>query len=228
MEGKPMRRTLLFLFVALFVWSSFGRQRDFRSDFPLDKSRLRASGTNLYFPLDPGYRLIYQSGKMSITTTVLNETRVIDGAETRAVEDRETRDGVLTELTRDYYAIDPESGDVYYFGEDVDVYRNGKVIGHEGAWLSGIGRAKFGLMMPGNPVAGMKFYQEQAPKIAMDRIEILNTSERVTTPAGTFDNCVHVRETSPIEKDLSDDKWYAQGIGCVRDGLIPLVKIEKP
>jgi hypothetical protein len=221
-----MKRILLFVFLTLLALSSFGLQRDFRSDFQVDQSSLRPSGTNLYFPLDPGCRLTYQSGKETITTTVLNETRMIDGVETRAVEDRETKNGVLTELTRDYYAVDPASGDVYCFGEDVDVYKDGKVIGHEGAWLSGIGRARFGLMMPGNPMVGMKFYQEQAPKIAMDRIEILSVLERVTTPAGTFEKCVHVRETSPLEMSLSDDKWYAQGIGCVQDGLIPLVKIE--
>jgi hypothetical protein len=223
-----MKRIFLFLVLTPLVLSSFGRQRDFRSDFPVEKSRLRASGANLYFPLDPGYRLTYQNGREIVTTTILNETRMIDGVETRAVEDRETKDGALTELTRDYYAIDPESGDVYYLGEDVDVYKNGKVVGHEGAWISGVGRAKFGLMMPGNPIVGMKFYQEQAPKIAMDRIEILNISERVTTPAGTFEKCVHVRETSPIEAGVSEDKWYAMGVGCVKDGLMPLVRIEKP
>jgi hypothetical protein len=222
-----MRRSLLPAALALLALSSFGRQRDFRSDFPVEKSRLRASGTNPYFPLDPGYRLTYRNGKAIVTTTVLNETRVIDGVETRAVEDRETKDGALTELTRDYYAIDPETGDVFHFGEDVDNYKEGTVIGHEGAWLSGVGRAKFGLMMPGNPMVGMKYYQEQAPKVAMDRIEILNISERVTTPAGTFEKCVHVRETSPLEVGLSYDRWYALGVGCVKDGSMPLVKIEK-
>lgn len=225
-----MKRVAFAACLALFGFSLFGRQKEtaFRSDFPVEKRNLRSSGANPYFPLTPGYRLTYQSGREIITNTVLNETRTIDGVETRVVEDRETKNGALTELTHDYFAIDPSTGDVYYFGEDVDVYRNGKVVGHEGAWLSGVGGAKFGLMMPGKPAVGMKFYQEQAPRIAMDRIEILSVSERMIVPAGTFEKCLHVRETSPIEKGLSDGKWYAPGVGCVKDGSMPLVKIEKP
>ena len=57
----------------------------------------------------------------------------------------------LVELTRDYYAIDAATTDVYYFGEEVDVYKNGKVVSHEGSWLSGEKAARFGLMMPGAP-----------------------------------------------------------------------------
>lgn len=58
--------------------------------------------------------------------TVLNETKMVDGVETRVIEDRETKNGQLIELPRDYYAIDSAKNDVYYFGEDVDVYKNGK------------------------------------------------------------------------------------------------------
>jgi hypothetical protein len=225
-----MKATMPILCLTLLGMIPYGRQAGtgYQSEFPVEKGRLRAAGANPYFPLVPGYRLIYQSGKETVTTTVLNETRKIDGVDTRVVEDRETRNGTLTELTRDYYAADPATGDVYYFGEDVDVYKGGKVIGHEGAWLSGVGGAKFGMFLPGNPSVGMKFYQEQAPGIALDRIEILSISERISAPAGTFEKCVHVRESSPIEKGLSDSKWYAPGIGCVMDGTMPLVKLERP
>jgi hypothetical protein len=155
---------------------------------------------------------------------VLNETRLIDGVETRVVEDRETKNGQVTELTRDYYAIDSMTNDVYYFGEAVDVYKNGKVAGHEGSWLSGEGGAKFGLMMPGKPEPGRRFYQEQAPAVGMDRAEVVSVTEKVVTPAGTFEKCVHTIETSPIEKGLRDHKWYAAGVGPVRDGKMLLIK----
>ncbi|MCU1238760.1 MAG: hypothetical protein JWP63_6727, partial [Candidatus Solibacter sp.] len=81
--------------------------------------------------------------------TVLAETKRVD--ECRIVEDREMKNGKLVELARDYYAVDSVTNDVYYMGEDVDVYKKGKVVGHEGSWLSGIKGAKFGLMMPGTP-----------------------------------------------------------------------------
>jgi hypothetical protein len=140
------------------------------------------------------------------------------------VEDRELKNGKLVELTRDYYAIDSATNDVYYMGEDVDVYKNGKVVSHEGAWRAGVNGAKFGLMMPGTPKAGHKFYQEQAPGVGMDRAEILSVDEKITTPAGTFEHCVHTVETSALEKGLHDHKWYAPGVGQVKDTEMLLVK----
>lgn len=152
----------------------------FQSSFPVDKKTLGVKGSNPYFPLTPGYQLSYAHGKDTDTLTVLSETKMIDGVETRIVEDRESKNGQLIELTHDYYAIDSVTNDVYYFGEDVDAYKNGKVVGHEGAWLSGVKGAKFGLMMPGNPKPGQRFYQEQAPGVGMDRAEILSANEKIS------------------------------------------------
>jgi hypothetical protein len=98
------------------------------------------------------------------------------------------------------------------------------VVSHEGSWLSGVKGAKFGLMMPGNPKPGQRFYQEQAPGVGMDRAEILSISEKITTPAGTFEECLHVMETSALEKGLKDHKWYAAGIGPIKDAEMVLVK----
>jgi hypothetical protein len=201
--------------------------KDFQSVFAVEKKNLGIKGANPYFPLTPGYQLSYAHGKDTDTLTVLNETKMIDGVVTRVVEDRELKNGRLIELTRDYYAIDAATNDVYYMGEDVDVYKNGKVVGHEGAWLSGVNGAKFGLMMPGTPKAALKFYQELAPKVGQDRAEIISVDEKITTPAGTFEKCVHVVETSALEKGLHDHKWYAPGVGQVRDAEMLLVKYTR-
>ncbi|MCX6627371.1 MAG: hypothetical protein NTW28_07050 [Candidatus Solibacter sp.] len=198
--------------------------KDWQSVFAVDKETLGVKGANPYFNLTPGYTLAYRHGKDRDTLTVLNETKRIDGVETRVVEDRELRNGQTVELTRDYFAIDSVTNDVYYFGEDVDVYKNGKVVRHEGAWLSGVNGAKFGMMMPGAPKPGQRFYQEHAPGVAMDRFEILSVSEKVITPAGTFEKCVHVVESSAIEKGLRDHKWYAPGVGQVKDAEMVLVR----
>jgi hypothetical protein len=199
-----------------------------QKEFPVDKARLGTKGDNPYFNLTPGYRLEYQHGDEADVLTVLDETKLIDGVETRVVEDRETRKGQVVELTKDYYAIDSSTNDVYYFGEEVDAYKNGKIAGHEGTWLSGVKGAKFGLMMPASPKPGQKFYQELAPRVGMDRVQVVSVAESVVTPAGSFDNCVHVVETSPIEKGLHDHKWYARGIGQVKDGSMLLVRWHRP
>lgn len=198
-------------------------RKDFQSSFPVDKKTLGVKGSNPYFPLSPGYRLSYAHGKDTDTLTVLPETKIIDGVETSIVEDRESKNGQLIELTHDYYAIDSVTNDVFYFGEDVDVYKNGKLVGHEGAWLSGVKGAKFGLMMPGNPKPGQRFYQEQAPGVGMDRAEIISANDKISTPAGVFENCIHTVETSALEKGMRDHKWYASGIGPVKDGDMLLV-----
>jgi len=196
---------------------------DWQSSFPVEKKNLGVKGVNPYFPLTPGYRLSYKNGSETDVVTVLRETKTIDGVECRVVEDREEKNGQLVELTHDYYAIDSATYDVYYMGEDVDVYKNGKVVSHEGAWLSGVRGAKFGLMMPGQPRPGAKFYQEQAPGIGMDRLEIKSTNEKVATPAGNFENCLLMEETSPLEKGVTDHKWFVKGIGAVKDGKLLLV-----
>jgi len=141
-------------------------RQDWRESFPVKKTDLTHTGRNTYFILEPGFRLQLKHGNDALTITVLNETKLVDGVTTRIVEEREIKDGQLVEVSRNYFAIDRTTRDVYYFGEDVDMYENGKVIGHEGAWLSGVNGARFGLMIPGKPAGGDRYYQENAPGIA--------------------------------------------------------------
>jgi len=199
----------------------------FARTFPVDKANLASAGANPYFTLQPGYRLHFEAEGATLTVTVLRETKVVDGVETRVVEERETEDGQLIEISRNYFAADKTTSDVYYFGEDVDIYRDGKVVAHEGAWLSGVDGARFGMMMPGKPRVGDKFYQELAPEIAMDRCEIAAADDRIKTPAGSFKDCLRAEETSPLERGMSV-KVFAPGLGMVRDDEFLLVKVERP
>jgi len=201
-------------------------RQDFRSAFDVNKASLADSGRNTYFILEPGYRLQFQRGTDTLVITVLDETKIVDGVTTRVVEERETEGGALAEVSRNFFAIDRTTGDIYYFGEDVDEYRNGKVIGHEGAWLSGVNGARFGLMMPGTLKAGDRYYQEHAPKVAMDRAEVMSLTTAMKVAAGAFTNCLRVRESSAIEGG-SEDKWYASGVGLIKDADFELTRIEK-
>ncbi|MFB3854418.1 MAG: hypothetical protein ACE148_11415 [Vicinamibacterales bacterium] len=193
-----------------------------RRIFKVEKSNLSSTGRNTYFVLEPGYRLTYRNGKDTLVITVLDQTRTVDGVVTRVVEERETEGGELAEVSRNYFAIDKATGDVYYFGEEVDIYEGGKVTGHEGAWLSGDKGATFGLMMPGKPVIGDRYYQEVAPGVAMDRAEIVSLTEAAKVPAGSFAGCLRVRESSALESG-SEEKVYAPGVGLVIDGSFVLV-----
>jgi len=193
-----------------------------RDSFSPNKSALTDTGKGTYFILEPGYQLRLAHGRDTLTITVLNDTKVVGGVKTRVVEERETKNGQVIEVSRNYFAVDPSTGDAYYFGEDVDIYKNGKVATHEGTWHSGENGARFGLFIPGKPKVGDRYYQELAPKVAMDRAEILSVSEKLTVPAGTFSNCVRTKESSAIEIG-SESKWYAPGIGVIKDADFVLI-----
>jgi len=140
------------------------------------------------------------------------------------VEDREyTASGDLTEATLDYFAQD-DDGNVYYLGEDVDEYKNGKVTGHSGAWLLGKDTQKPGLLMPAHPKVGDQFMSEDVQKITWEKDEVISVSETATVPAGTFHDCVKVKERA--SDGATEFKFYAPGIGCVAemesDGSLPL------
>ena len=187
-----------------------------------------STGKNDFFILEPGHQDVYEGreGKHStrLEITVLNETRNVAGVETRIVEERETHNGVLAEVSRNFFAICGPTNDVFYFGEDVDIYEGGKVANHEGSWTAGVAGAKMGLFMPSRPLLGARFYQELAPGLAMDRIEVISDTESLKTPAADFHECLKTEETTPIEPGVRDYKVYARGIGMIEDGVLLLTK----
>ena len=198
-----------------------------QQSFAVNTADLGPSGTSTYVDLRPGAVSVFRDGDEQLTITVLDETRVVDGVTTRIVEEREEEHGQPIEISRNYFAIDLATKDVYYFGEDVDVFTDGRLTGHPGVWHSGSKEARFGLALPGEPRLGERYYQELAPGVAMDRGEIVGLDETVKTPAGTFEHCLHVRETTPLEADVGH-KWYAPGIGLVKDDGCVLVSHVGP
>src|SRR3989454_12440741 len=213
--------------IAVGVLAACVKSGDWTSAFLLEPNELVSVGRNPYFILEPGYTLVLEGEGAQLTITVLNETKKVDGVETRVVEERETKGGQLVEVARNYFAISKRTNDVFYFGEDVDMYKDGKIANHDGSWLSGVNGSKFGLMMPGRVLLHSRYYQEVAPNIAVDRGTIVSVTETVKTPAGEFKNCVKVEETSPLSRFTTEYKYYAPGIGMVSDGAMKLVKVEK-
>ena len=211
--------------VGVLMFGASVRPDMWTTDFPIEKDEPVSIGRNPYFILEPGHYLVLEGGSAQLIITVLNETMKVDGVETRVVEERETKDGKLVEVSRNYFAISKRTNDVFYFGEDVNIYKDGKIVSHAGSWLSGVNGAKFGLMMPGQPLLNARYFQEIAPKVAMDRAKIVSMSEIVKTPAGEFTKCLKVEETTPLQPFITEFKYYAKGIGIVRDGSLKLVKV---
>src|SRR5687768_7876306 len=137
---------------------------EYTSSFRTEDCTFSATGSNPYFILEPNYRQVLvanESGtELELIITVLNETREVNGTETRVVEERETENGELVEISRNFFAICDETNSVFYFGEEVDDYENGALVSHGGAWLAGEGDNQAGLIMPGTVLLGAKYYQE--------------------------------------------------------------------
>jgi uncharacterized membrane protein YkoI len=206
-------------------------EKAFTDTFLVEDGDWSSTGSNPFFILEPGYVLVLE-GKdegqdARLTITVLPETRTVAGVETRVVEEREEVGGKLIEVSRNFFAISKKTSSVYYFGEEVDIYEDGKIASHEGAWLSGKSGARFGLMMPGTPLIGARYYQEIAPGVAMDRAQIESLGETLETPAGRFEKCLKVEESTPLEKG-KESKLYAPGIGLIQDGDLRLARHGRP
>jgi hypothetical protein len=134
--------------------------------------------------------------------------------EALAVEDREFENGELAEVAMDYFA-QADDGTVLYLGEDVDEYKNGKVVGHGGAWMLGKDTKTPGVLMPGQPKVGQKFKSEDVNKEIHEEDEVISVSETVTVPAGTYQNCLKVKEK--LADGEIEYKYFASGVGCVRE-----------
>ncbi|MGI0050085.1 MAG: hypothetical protein ACREAW_11140 [Nitrososphaera sp.] len=196
-------------------------ENEFTSSFMAENCTFNSTGSNPFFILEPNYQLVLageeEGEQVELIVTVLDETKQVNGTETRVVEERESVDGELVEVSRNFFAICEETNSVFYFGEEVDDYEDGEIVGHEGAWLAGEDNATAGIMMPGTTLLGARYYNEIAPDVALDRAEIIEDDEELETPAGTFENVLVIRETTPLEPDVEEFKYYAAGIGLLQD-----------
>lgn len=114
--------------------------------------------TNPYFPIGTLEQDILVSKDERVERTAkpgIDKSILWHGKEIHAlvVEDREVVDGKLEEVALDYFA-QSDDGTVYYLGEDVDEYKDGKVSGHSGAWVAGQGLADSRCPYPGETQGG--------------------------------------------------------------------------
>ncbi|MDO8614281.1 MAG: hypothetical protein Q7T33_00910 [Dehalococcoidia bacterium] len=153
--------------------------------------------------------------KTRLESTVLPDTDVLAGVEVVVLEEKDYENGELIESTLDYFA-QHRDGSVYYFGERVDEYEGGEVVGHEGQWLTGEGNNQPGVYMPATPVLDQTFQQEKAPGVAEDQSTVVALGQTVTTSAGTFSGCIKTEDFSPLDQ-VTEFKFYCPGVGLVRE-----------
>jgi hypothetical protein len=178
---------------------------------------------NTYFPLTPGKTYDYkgkEDGKpVEDIVAVTSDTKQIDGVATIKVHDQVLSSNKVTEDTLDYYAQDKQ-GTVWYLGEDTkELDQNGNVVSTEGTWQSGVNGGKAGIIMEANPKVGDTYKQEDA-KGAQDCATVRDTSASVKVPFGSYNDALQTDEFSQLEPGVLDNKWYAKGVGEVREETV--------
>jgi len=203
-----------------------------------DQSKVRFSDPtdidNPYAPLTEQHKCVLRGQedgeRVKVVRTLLNRTKTfrINGDNVRAavIEDRDFENGELVERTLDYFAQD-DHGTVWYLGEDVDSYENGKVVGHGGAWLFGKDTDKMGVEMPAHPRVGTRWRHERVPGITHESDKVVAVLDKATVRGKTYHDVVKVREHTRPDDEI-EFKLYAPGVGNIQelppDGRTGLVR----
>ena len=239
---SPLNRPAVLLLAALAPLAVAVAAKDgFTDQFPIAACDFQTLGGNAFIKLQPGRQLYLNNRRcmnnggceefVELWITMLDDVRVIKFfdhgntryARTRVMQEYETVDGELDEVSRNYVANCAPMNDVYYFGEDVEDGDGNRL---PDSWLSGIDGARPGILLPDRAfLLGSRYYQEIAPN-AKDRSEHTSMGFVVGVPAGRFKDCVDVTETTPLEPGHASLKTYCPNVGIVRDGDLELVKIR--
>jgi hypothetical protein len=216
-------RTALLLVAALLLLAGCGggEQALPQGNEPAELDPADFVGTidNPYWPMAPGNRWVYrevdaEGNEQRVEVTVTDRTKTILGITATVVHDRVTEDGELVEDTDDWFAQD-ESGALWYLGEATTEFEDGKPVSTKGSWEAGVDGAEAGLIIPADPEPGMTYRQEHYAGEAEDRGEILRLDSRTTVPFGSFDGLLETEDTTPLEPEVVERKFYARGVGPI-------------
>jgi hypothetical protein len=186
----------------------------------LDPADFSVSIDNPYWPMSPGSKWVYsetdtKGTNQKVVVEVTDETKMIaNGIEARVVRDTVTENGAPVEITYDWYAQD-KAGNVWYLGEHVTNYKDGKVVDHGGSFEAGVDGAQPGIAMPADPDPGLSYRQEYYKGEAEDKAAVITIGkERVQVPLGYFDKGVLMtRDLVPTEPKVQELKFYAPNVG---------------
>jgi hypothetical protein len=94
-------------------------------------------------------------------------------------------------------------------------WADGLISTIDGTFMGGVDGAEPGIIMEAHPAIGDFYRQEFDLDNAEDFAEVVGLTDSVTVPYGSFTNCLNTRETTPLEPDLHEHKFYAAGVGNV-------------
>ena len=191
---------------------------------------------NPYMPWIPGTRWVFDGvsdGRHERNVVVVTDrTKMILGVAATVVHDQVFSNGELAEDTLDWYAQD-SAGNVWYLGEDTAAYTNGSVTSRAGSWEAGVDGARPGVVMLAHPTVGEQYHQEYRKGEAEDMGKVIALGKSVRVPYGPLNDIVVTADTTPLEPDAYEEKYYAPGIGVVletddEDNRTELVDVSGP
>jgi hypothetical protein len=182
---------------------------------------------NPMFPLAAGTQFTYQgriveggeSKPHSVTFTVTDLTKMVDGVQTVVAWDRDFLEGELQEQELAFFAQD-DQGNVWNFGEYPEEYDGGKFTGAPSTWVRGVDGAYGGIHMLSQPRAGMKYREGLVPAIEFDDVSAITRTGQQTCLAGTcYKQVLVVDETSPNDPTSGHQiKYYSPPTGLIQVG----------
>ena len=186
---------------------------------------------NRFLPLKPGTQFVLEgvsnaTGQRlphTVTFTVTDLVKLVDGVWNLVMWDVDISDGVLTEAELAFFAQD-KADNVWNTGEYPEEYEDGRFVGAPKTWISGQ-RATPGIHMLANPLArlgGPRYLQGYVPDIDfLDCAQVFAAHQTARVPAATYTNVLVTDETSPLDDpNAHQRKYHAPGVGIVQVGAV--------
>ena len=173
--------------------------------------------TNLLHPTSRIDQAIYGGqvdGKPFRTeVTLMPGTRPIPSrgttVDTRIIQYVAYLDGRIHEVAIDWYA-QADDGSVWYFGEDVFNFEDGRVADTKGTWVAS-DKTPAAMIMPAQPRTGDVYRPENAPGIAFEEVRVDKVGQEVAGPSGKISGAIEVSE---LHMDgTREGKVFAPGYG---------------
>ena len=183
----------------------------------VDPAAFVAGIDHKYFPISKGRTWDYVGedsglGKRESVTT-LDATRMILGVACTAVHGEVFLDGVLTEVSTEWFAEDAR-GNVWKFGEEALDWDGVNLARTEDSWIAGVGGARPWVAFLANPRVGDRVhgYVPGGEEVLVVRA----VDQTVVLPSGVFTGCIEIVE-NPDDPEDSDIILYAPGVGKVSE-----------
>ena len=217
----------IFLFkISMYAQENEKSQQKYENFDPVNFDESSINITNLWMPLKPLTRYVYEGTTVEegekfahrVIITVTDFTKVINGVNCVVTWDLDYSNGELVEAELAFFAQD-KFGNIWRMGEYPEEYEDGKFV-KAPCWIAGMDGAFAGISMKAKPELGMPSYsQGWAPSVEFaDRGQVDQMGIKNCVPLDCYENVLIIAETSELEPDATQLKFFAPGVGNIRVG----------